>query len=99
MKHLGIAPDQPLIWESVARILKENKEKDGGINPAESIKNSDVCINGMFLNYAVYFGAAAAALESIVNFLIVVQMPDGVSTANRTARGPSIARCTPRFQC
>ena len=51
--------------------------EDGGINPAQSIKNSDVCINGMFLNYATYFGADAAALESIVDFLITMQMPDG----------------------
>jgi len=77
LKHLNIAPEHPLIRESVARILREQKAEDGGINPAQSIKNSDVCINGMFLNYATYFGADAAALESIVDFLMTMQMPDG----------------------
>lgn len=77
LKHLNIAPAHPLIRESVARIWREQKAEDGGINPAQSIKNSDVCINGMFLNYATYFGADAAALESIVDFLIAMQMPDG----------------------
>ena len=77
LRHLGIAPDQPLIRQSVARILRENKEKDGGINPAASIKQSDVCINGMFLNYAAYFGAEATALESVVDFLMAMRMPDG----------------------
>lgn len=77
LKHLNIAPEHPLIRESIAQILRERKAEDGGINPAESIITSDVCINGMFLNYAAYFGTAAAALESIVDFLIAVQMPDG----------------------
>lgn len=77
LKHLNITPEHPLIRESIVQILHERKVKDGGINPAQSIVTSDVCINGMFLNYAAYFGTDAAALESIVDFLIAVQMPDG----------------------
>jgi hypothetical protein len=77
LKHLGIAPDHPLIRASVARILRENKEADGGVNPARSIKHSDVCVNGMFLNYACYFGAEARELESVVDFIITMHLPDG----------------------
>jgi hypothetical protein len=77
LKHLCIAPDHPQIRESIAFILENHKEQDGGVNPAVTIKNSDVCVNGMFLNYAAYFGAPTEALESIVDFLIAVQMPDG----------------------
>jgi hypothetical protein len=41
------------------------------------IKNSDVCINGMFLNYAAYFRTDETVLKSIIDFLISEQMKDG----------------------
>ena len=77
LKHLNIAPDHPLIRATIAQILRERKVQDGGVNPAKSIVTSDVCVNGMFLNYAAYFGTDAAALESIIDFLINTQMADG----------------------
>ena len=33
--------------------MRDHKSDDGGINPAREIKESDVCVNGMFLNYAI----------------------------------------------
>ena len=38
---------------------------------------SDVCVNGMFLNYAAYFGADEEALKSVVDFILSQHMPDG----------------------
>lgn len=58
-------------------LLKENKARDGGINPIGTIKVSDVCINGMFLNYASYFNAPESELQSIIDFIMDEQMPDG----------------------
>jgi hypothetical protein len=52
LKHLNIAPDHPQMAETVAIILRDQKSDDGGINPSRQIKQGDVCINGMFLNYA-----------------------------------------------
>jgi len=77
LKHLNIAPTQPEVRETIAIILREQKSEDGGINPSRQIKESDVCINGMFLNYACYFGIDEAHLHSIIDFIISEQMPDG----------------------
>jgi hypothetical protein len=77
LKHLGISPDIDVIRQTIDLILKERKSKDGGVNPAKTIDQSDVCVNGMFLNYACYFHTPGQALESIIDFLVREQMPDG----------------------
>jgi hypothetical protein len=77
LKNLNIDPDHPKPAETVAIILREQKAEDGGINPSRQIKESDVCINGMFLDYGCYFKADEAALHSIVDFIISEQLPDG----------------------
>jgi len=77
LRHLELAPDHPVPAETIALIVDENKEEDGGINPGKTIKQSDVCVNGMFLNYACYFGAPQPGLHSIVDFVIAQQMGDG----------------------
>lgn len=77
IKNLGFPPGHPQIAESVSIILRDQKGKDGGINPSGTITQSDVCINGMFLNYACYFKADEARLRSVVDFVISQHMPDG----------------------
>ncbi len=77
LKHLGITPDLAPIRSAVTHILAHHKSADGGVNPAKTAENSDVCVNGMFLNYAAYFGTPVESLHSIVDFLIGVQMADG----------------------
>ncbi len=88
LKHLNITPTQPEIRETIAIILREQKSEDGGINPSRQIKESDVCINGMFLNYACYFGVDEADLHSIVDFIISEQMPDGGFNCESTRYHP-----------
>ena len=77
LKNLGIAPGHPDIIESVLIILRNHKGPDGGVNPSRTIKQSDVCLNGMFLNYASYFKMGGKALQSIVDFILGQHMPDG----------------------
>lgn len=77
LKNLALAPDHPLPRETIRMILRENVAEDGGVNPARSIAQSDVCVNGMFLNYACYFGVEETSLHSIVDFVISQQMADG----------------------
>jgi hypothetical protein len=77
LKHLGLPPDHPAPLEAIAIILRENKAADGGINPGKTIVESDVCVNGMFLNYACYFGVDQPSLHSIVDFVIDQHMADG----------------------
>ena len=77
IKHLAFPPDHPQISESISMILRDQKSTDGGINPSVTIKQSDVCINGMFLNYACYFKADEAELHSVIDFVIAQHMQDG----------------------
>ena len=76
LRDLGVAPGHSECAASVALIARE-KGGDGGVNPSGEIKEADVCINGMFLAYASHFGAAAADLESVVDFVLGQRMPDG----------------------
>ena len=77
LRNLCMAPDHPVIKESLDMIASTEKGRDGGIRPIGSVQVSDVCINGMFLNYASYFKTAAAKLESVVDFILSQTMPDG----------------------
>ncbi len=77
IKNLGFPPDHPKIRETIAMLLRDQKAQDGGIHPIGTVKQSDVCINGMFLNYACYFKAQESGLHSVVDFVIKQHMPDG----------------------
>ncbi len=77
LRNLDIAPDIKEIRQTLTMILKEEKGPDGGINPSRHIKQSDVCINGMVLNYGCYFGADENDLHSIVDFILSQHMGDG----------------------
>ncbi|MEA1978129.1 MAG: hypothetical protein U9N80_09550 [Chloroflexota bacterium] len=77
LKNLGISPEHPDILKSVLIILRDHKAPDGGIDPSVTIDLSDVCINGMVLNYASYFKVEGDALQSVVDSTIEQHMPDG----------------------
>ncbi|GAB6154480.1 hypothetical protein JCM17380_32300 [Desulfosporosinus burensis] len=77
LKNISIAPDNREIKENLSSIFKYEKGPDGGINPSRTIKQSDVCINGMVLNYASYFGVNEANLHSIIDFILLQNMNDG----------------------
>ena len=77
IKNLAFPRDNKEAQQTIQKILIENLGPDGGLNPSRTIKNSDVCINGMFLNYATYFKTPEKQLESIIDFLLKVQMVDG----------------------
>ena len=87
LKHLNISPNIPEIQESILQIAHNHKSEDGGINPHRDYRGnpvSDVCINGMFLNYACYFEINQDEMKSIVDFIIREQMPDGGFNCNRS---------------
>jgi hypothetical protein len=77
LRNLCIHPDNKLIQESIELIAQNEKSEDGGINPARSISESDVCINGMFLNYASYFKIDKKHLKSVVDFILSQRLDDG----------------------
>ena len=77
LRYIEIPHDHPAPKKAIANILRQNKGEDGGINPAKTIPQSDVCINGMFLTYACYFRTPEPELRSIIDYLITLPMPDG----------------------
>lgn len=87
LKTLQAPPDHPLIRESVEMIAAHFKGEDGGVNPGKTVKESDVCINGMYLNYACYFGAAEHHLHSIIDFILDQRMPDGGFNCRKNRQG------------
>jgi len=87
LKNLAIDPFVPEIRQTVDLIIRNEKCTDGGINPVGGTKVSDVCINGMFLNYASYFRVPEAQLKSVVDFLIAQQMPDGGFNCHSNRKG------------
>ncbi len=96
IRCLNLVSDHPLIAETLDRIFTEEKSSDGGINPAESIRNSDVCVNGMALNYAAYFRLPEHHLTSVIDFLLSQHMPDGGFNcySNRSGAGHSSLHTT-----
>jgi hypothetical protein len=77
LKHLCLPNNHPDAKATIDKILKEEKSTDGGVNPASSIAESDICVNGMFLNYACWFQADENELKSIIDFILAGQMKDG----------------------
>ena len=70
----------PATWEikkALDLILATVIATDGGINPAKGIEQSDVCVNGMFLNYACYFGTEEEKLGTVIDFVLTQQLADG----------------------
>ncbi len=77
LRNLWVRPDHPMIRESVDVIAEKNIGWDGGVNPNRSNLASDVCVNGMFLNYACYFGVEEKRIESVIDFILGQRMEDG----------------------
>jgi hypothetical protein len=87
IRNLCLSPQNENVRQTVALILKNHKGTDGGINPAKMPGKSDVCVNGMFLNYASYFGADQTALQSVVDFILSQHMHDGGFNCHSNFKG------------
>lgn len=77
LKNLCISPDQKAIHSTLKIIFQDEKGPDGGLLPVGIKRQSDVCVNGMVLNYASYFNVDQVDLKSVVDFLLSQHMPDG----------------------
>ena len=77
LKNLGLPPRQAAAGETLTQVFSREKGKDGGINPFVTVKESDVCLNGMALSCAAYFGVGQEDLCSVIDFLLSQVMGDG----------------------
>ena len=87
LRNLEPPRNIPSAQEIVLKLLKEEKSPDGGMNPSPDIPQSDVCLNGMFLNYGTYFQAPEAMLQSVVDFILSQVMSDGGFNCRKNRSG------------
>lgn len=87
LKNLGISPANKSVKKTLKLIFDKEKASDGGINPIGSVQKSDVCVNGMLLNYSSYFNINEANLKSVVDFLLGQQMKDGGFNCQSNRKG------------
>lgn len=87
LRLLEMSPDHPKVRESIAKIVREEKCRDGGVGPARTVRISDICVNGMFLDYASYFGQPESSLRSVIDFLLADHMADGGFNCERNSIG------------
>ncbi|MGP6140296.1 hypothetical protein [Jeotgalibaca sp. A127] len=86
LRNLGCLPT-PEISKALALIVDTRKGYDGGISCHVAVRESDLCVNGMFLNYACYFGISEEEIMSVVDFIISQQLPDGGFNCNLNVSG------------
>jgi len=77
LKNLGISPTLKPAREMVQRMFDECMLPDGGVDLSKSKLPSDICINGMVLNYASYFYPQDPRLHKLAEYLLSVQKQDG----------------------
>lgn len=99
IKNLNLGRENAKAKEAINDILKKWKASDGGINPAVTIKQSDVCMNGMVLNYASYFLSEEALLKSIIDFILGNRRMMADITAGLTEKALCTALCIQPFRC
>lgn len=75
--QLGIDPGNAECRASASLLLDFPAGGDGGVNYARTIEYSDVCVNGMILDIASYFGIDDDRTRRVVDFLLSVRMEDG----------------------
>lgn len=78
LRNLNLNPGNEIVQETINMILDSSKAKDGGIQLGPStMEYSDICVNGMFLNYASYFKIKKEKIISLVDNILNEIMPDG----------------------
>ena len=77
LRNLCIKPANPKISKTINMVLSDEKGEDGGILPIGIDQICDVCVNGMFLNYASYFKSNVGKLKSIIDFILSQRLADG----------------------
>lgn len=77
LKNIQINPENELIKRSSEMVLEQPIGIDGGINLAKTVKYSDICLNGMILNYCSYFSPKSGKLNLLVDYLLDHQFKDG----------------------
>lgn len=88
LRHLNLHSHNAIAQKAIELTLNAGKAVDGGIPLGPSTRHhTDVCVNGMFLNYASYFKTEKERLYSIVDSILNEVMPDGGFNCKTTRSG------------
>jgi hypothetical protein len=88
LRNLNLPSNNEIVQETIELVLQNNMADDGGIQLGPSTsQHSDVCVNGMFLNYASYFKTPEKKLHSIIDSILNEIMPDGGFNCRTTRSG------------
>jgi hypothetical protein len=88
LRNLCLSPENEKVKETIEMTLATCKAEDGGISlgPSTSV-HSDVCVNGMFLNYASYFQTDEQKLHPVIDSILQETLPDGGFNCRTTRSG------------
>ena len=88
LRNLNLSPENKNVKSTINMVLENLKAEDGGIQlgPSTSI-HGDICVNGMFLNYACYFRTEEQKLHSLLDSILGERMPDGGFNCRSTRSG------------
>lgn len=88
LRNLNLPSNNGIVQETIELVLQNNLADDGGIQLGPStLQHSDVCVNGMFLNYASYFKTSEKKLHSVIDSILNEIMPDGGFNCRTTRSG------------
>jgi hypothetical protein len=88
LRNLYLPSNNEIVKDTIELVLRNDKGEDGGIRLGPSTaQHSDVCVNGMFLNYATYFKTAEIKLQSVIDSILAEIMPDGGFNCRTTRSG------------
>jgi len=88
LRNLNLPSNNEIVQETIELVLQNNMADDGGIRLGPSTSQySDVCVNGMFLNYASYFKTPKKKLYPIIDCILNEIMPDGGFNCRTTRSG------------
>ena len=88
LRNLNLPSNNEIVQETIELVLQNNLADDGGIQLGPSTsQHSDICVNGMFLNYASYFKTPEKKLHSIIDSILYEIMPDGGFNFRTTRSG------------
>ncbi len=88
LRNLCLSPNNEVVKETIELTINTCKAADGGIRLGPSTsEHSDVCVNGMFLNYASYFNTDGDKLRSMIDSILREIMPDGGFNCRTTRSG------------
>lgn len=77
LRRLNLDPENEQARRGVKILLRKGLYEDGGINLFPSWKVSELCVTGMVLSLAAYFGIEEPRLSGIVDYLLANRTDDG----------------------